>query len=61
MAKTKKIRIKQVNSGIDCPEKQIRILRALGIRKLHQVVEKDATPEILGMVDKVKHLVEVVN
>ncbi|MFB6343621.1 50S ribosomal protein L30 [Saccharicrinis sp. FJH2] len=60
MAKKAKIKIKQVKSGIDCPEKQIRTLRALGIRKLHQVVEKDATPEILGMVDKVKHLVEVV-
>jgi large subunit ribosomal protein L30 len=60
MAKTTKIKIKQIKSGIDCPQKQIKTLKALGIRKLHQVVEKDATPEILGMVEKVKHLVEVV-
>lgn len=60
MAKKSKIKIKQVKSGIDFPERQKRTLRALGIRKMNQVVEKDATPEILGMVEKVKHLVEVV-
>lgn len=54
-----KIRIKQVKSGIDRPERQKLTLQALGLRKLHQVVEHEATPQILGMVRKVNHLVEV--
>lgn len=53
------IRIKQVKSGIDRPERQKLTLQALGLRKLHQVVEHEATPQILGMVRKVNHLVEV--
>jgi large subunit ribosomal protein L30 len=54
-----RIRIKQVRSKIGCPERQKKTLVALGIRKNHQVVEHEATPQILGMVTKVKHLVEV--
>lgn len=54
-----KIKIKQVRSGIDKPERQKRTLRALGIKKMHQTVEHEATPQILGMVEKVKHLVEI--
>jgi len=54
-----RIRIKQVRSKIDCPERQKRTLVALGIRKNNQIVEHEATPQILGMVTKVKHLVEV--
>lgn len=54
-----KIRIKQVKSGIDRPKRQKLTLQALGLRKLHQVVEHEATPQILGMVRKVNHLVEV--
>jgi large subunit ribosomal protein L30 len=55
-----KIKIKQVRSKIDRPERQKRTLTALGLRKMHQVVEHEATPQIMGMVEKVKHLVEVV-
>lgn len=55
-----KIRIKQVRSKIGCPERQKKTLVALGIKRNHQVVEHEATPQILGMVTKVKHLVEVV-
>jgi len=54
-----KIKIKQVKSGIDRPENQKRTLRALGFTKLNQTVEVEATPQILGMVKKVNHLVTV--
>ncbi len=54
-----KIKVKQVTSKINCPQKQKRTLEALGLRKLGQVVEHDATPAILGMVNKVQHLVSV--
>jgi large subunit ribosomal protein L30 len=43
----KKIKIKQVKSAIDRPERQKRTLRALGIKKMHQVVELNATPQIV--------------
>ena len=55
------IKIKQVKSRIKCPAVQKRTLDALGLRKMNQVVEKEATPAILGMVNKVRHLVEVAN
>jgi large subunit ribosomal protein L30 len=54
-----KIKVKQVTSKINCPQTQKRTLIALGLRKLGQVVEHDATPAILGMVNKVQHLVSV--
>jgi large subunit ribosomal protein L30 len=54
-----KILVKQVRSQINCPLTQKRTLEALGLRKLGQVVEHDATSSILGMVNKVKHLVSV--
>ena len=54
------IKIKQVKSRIKCPAVQKRTLDALGLRKINQVVEHKATPQILGMVEKVKHLIVVV-
>jgi large subunit ribosomal protein L30 len=54
-----KIKITQVKSAIKKPVRQKRTLEALGIRKLHQTIEVEATPQILGMVNKVSHLVEV--
>ena len=54
-----KILVKQVKSKINCPLTQKRTLEALGIKKIGQVVEHDATSAILGMVNKVKHLVSV--
>lgn len=53
------IRIKQVKSRIKCPKDQKRTLDVLGLRKLNHIVEHEATPSILGMVEKVKHLVVV--
>ncbi len=56
-----KIRITQVKSGIDRMESQKRTLIALGIRKMMHSVEVEATPQILGMVKAVHHLVKVEN
>ncbi len=53
------IKIKQVRSRINCPKDQKRTLDALGLRKLGRVVELEANPAVLGMVNKVKHLVSV--
>lgn len=56
-----KILIKQVKSRINRPARQKKTLDALGLKKLNQVVEKEATPQVLGMVNSVRHLVEVTN
>lgn len=53
------IKIKQVKSAINRPKDQKATLVALGFKKLNQVVEKEATPQILGMVKKVEHLIVV--
>ena len=55
-----KIQVKQVKSAINRTKTQKRTLEALGLKGLHQVVEHDDTPSILGMVAAVAHLVEVV-
>jgi large subunit ribosomal protein L30 len=60
MAEAGKIRIKQIRSGIGFAEKQKQVLKGLGFRRLQQVVERPDTPSIRGMVNKVRHLVEVV-
>ena len=54
-----KIKITQIQSGIDRPERQKLTLRALGLCKLHYSKEVEATPQILGMVRVVEHLVKV--
>lgn len=54
-----KIKVKKVRSAINRTATQKRTLESLGLRKMGQVVEHDATPNILGMVNKVKHLVSV--
>ena len=56
----KKIKIKQVKSTIGASEKQIKVVRALGLTKKDQVVEHNATATILGMVNKVPHIVSIV-
>jgi len=52
-----KIRIIQKKSSIGSTRRQKRTLQALGLRKIDSTVEVEATPQILGMVNKVKHLV----
>lgn len=54
-----KIRVKQVKSRIGRPERQKRTLAALGLKKMNQTVEHEATPQIMGMVHAVRHLVSV--
>tara|TARA_B100001142_G_scaffold118468_1_gene120573 strand:+ start:11901 stop:12077 length:177 start_codon:yes stop_codon:yes gene_type:complete len=55
-----KIKIKQIRSRIGRPKDQKRTLDALGLRKMNAVVEHNATPQILGMVKKISHLITVV-
>ncbi len=55
----KKIKITQVKSAIDRPERQKATLIALGLKKMNASKEVEATPQILGMVRTVEHLVKV--
>jgi len=59
MAKAKKLRIKQVRSLIDSNQKQRRTMEALGLKRINHTVELTDTPQIRGMVFKVKHLLIV--
>ncbi len=54
-----KIKVTKVKSSIKKPQNQKRTLEALGLKRIGQVVEHEDTPNILGMVNKVKHLVSV--
>ncbi|GAB4188331.1 MAG: 50S ribosomal protein L30 [Thermoflexibacter sp.] len=54
-----KVRITQVRSIIKRPKDQKLTVKALGLRKINHSVEKNATPQIMGMVRKVAHLVKV--
>lgn len=54
-----KIRIKLVRSTIRRDKRQVATVKALGLKKMNSVVEHEPTAQILGMVDKVKHLVSV--
>ena len=54
-----KIKVTQIKSAIKKPVRQKRTLEALGLRKRHQTIEVEATPQVLGMVNKVSHLVVV--
>jgi len=56
-----KVKITQIKSTIDRPKRQKATIIGLGIRKMHQTVEHEATPQILGMIAKVQHLVKVEN
>lgn len=58
-AKVKTIKVKLVKSTIGRLPAQRATIKALGLKKIRQVVEKKATPEVLGMVKSVSHLVEV--
>jgi large subunit ribosomal protein L30 len=55
----KKIKVTQVKSVIDRSERQKKTMAALGLRKMNASVEKEATPQVLGMINKVTHLVKV--
>jgi large subunit ribosomal protein L30 len=55
----KKLRITQIKSGIDRPERQKLTLQALGLKKLNTAREIEATPQVLGMIRAVEHLLKV--
>ena len=55
-----RIRVRQIKSASGHPRDQEQTIRALGIHRLHQLVEHNDTPQIRGMIFKVRHLVEVV-
>lgn len=57
----KKIKVTLVKSPIDRPERQKLTLKALGLNKMNASKAMEATPQILGMVRKVEHLVNVVD
>ena len=54
-----KIKVKQIRSGINRPIRQKRTLKALGLKGINDVVEHDETPQILGMVNSINHLVSI--
>ena len=58
--KTNKIKIKLVKTLIGSSDKQRKVVRALGLTKKDQVVEHSESATIMGMVNKVSHLLEVV-
>ena len=55
----KKIKVTQIKSVIDRSARQKRTMEALGLKKMNAAVEVEATPQILGMVKKVSHLIKV--
>ncbi len=57
--KATRLRIKWVRSFIGCPQDMRQTIRGLGFRRMQQVVERPDTPAIRGMIDKVRHLLEV--
>ena len=59
-ADAKKLRLRQVRSGIGCPVEMRETLKALGLGKMHRTVERIDSREIRGMIAKIPHLVEVV-
>ncbi len=60
MAKGSTLRIKYIRSSIGRSEYQKRIVRSLGLRKLNQVVEREDTPAVRGVVAKIPHLIQIV-
>ena len=54
-----KIKITLVKSTIDRPKDQKETVRALGIRKVYHSVEKEVSPSVMGMINKVAHLLKI--
>ena len=54
------IRIQYYRSSIACPEKQKEMVRSLGLRKLNQTVERPDNPSMRGAVDKIPHLIRII-
>jgi large subunit ribosomal protein L30 len=56
----RKIQLQWVRSAIASPEKHKKVIKGLGFTRLNQVIEREDTPSIRGMVNKVPHLVKIV-
>lgn len=56
-----KIKIQQTRSTIKCTKEQKLTMQALGLHKMNHVVEHEDNPAIRGMIDRVKHLVKVID
>jgi large subunit ribosomal protein L30 len=59
-AEAKKIRVRQIRSGIGCTREMRETLKALGLGRMHKIAERADTKEVRGMIAKIPHLVEVV-
>lgn len=55
----KKLRVTQIRSGINRPQRQKRTITALGLKRMNRPIEVVATPQILGMIAKISHLIKV--
>lgn len=53
------IKITQIKSRIGSSKRQIANLKSLGLRRINHSVEREGTPEVLGMIEKVRHLVRI--
>jgi len=60
MAKAKTLRVRQIRSLAGRPRNQREVVRSLGLRRIRHEVERIDTPAVRGMVNKVPHLVEIV-
>lgn len=56
----KTLKVKQIASAIRRPQRQTAVLKGLGLNKMHRVRELEDTPSIRGMIEKIKHLVKIV-
>ena len=54
-----KLKITMIKSSIGSTKRQKATLAALGLKKMHQTVEHDASPQVVGMVNKMRHLLNV--
>ena len=54
-----KIKVTQIRSGIGSTKRQKKTLEALGIRKMNNTIEVKSSPQVLGMINKVRHLLRV--
>lgn len=59
-ARVKKIKIQQYRSEIGYDHHQRRVLRGLGFKRVNQIIEKEATAEVMGMIKKIPHMVRVI-
>jgi len=55
----KKLKVTQVRSTISCPKDQKLTIRAIGLKRINDSIEKDDSPAVRGMLFKVKHLIKV--